>query len=150
MPKFAITSVVLSCALLAGCSSTSGAAAPTVSTPKPTGPPADGGYFTEPREIVAKSDGAIPCADLKETANPVGARAQVTCSGENIVVRVHENGEGVQDQVDLMKLTGGDLLLGQNWTVNAGPTVLKAAQLHLGGRITHIPCTPPDCALAGS
>ncbi|MEU6036901.1 hypothetical protein ABZ801_15980 [Actinomadura sp. NPDC047616] len=149
MPKTMLTVVILACAVLAGC--TNGErAAPAPFTSTPTTPPVDGGYFTEPREIVAKSMGTLPCQDLTETRQLIGARAQVTCSDGDIVVRVHENHQGVDAQVRLLKFTGGDLLMGQNWTVNASPDVLSAAQKHLGGRIQHIPCEEPDCALADS
>lgn len=118
-------------------------------TPHPadaqTSPPADGGYFNEPRDIVAKSAGAIPCPDLKETSGVIGARAQVTCHDGNIVVRVHDNHTGVDDQIGLLRLTGGDLLTGENWTVNAAPPVLDAAKQSLGGRVVHVACQPPDC-----
>lgn len=116
--------------------------------PRPAGirpPPADGGYFNDPRDIVTKSAGTIPCPDLKTTSGVIGARAQVTCQNGDIAVRVHGNHDGVDDQVDLLRLTGGDLLTGENWTVNADPQVLDAAQPQLGGRVVHIACQPPDC-----
>lgn len=141
---------------LAGCSTAANgpadeAAAESTSIPSPaaSAPPMDGGYYNDPRTIVEKAAGAIPCSDLAE-AETVGAREQVTCSDGNIVIRVHDNGQGVNGQLDLMKLTGGDLLTGQNWTVNASPAVLRAARTHLGGKITHVPCSPPECALEAS
>lgn len=148
--RIAVAVALATVASLAGCSSSSQAPSPaTATSPLVPAPPADGGYFNDPRDIVARANGAIPCSDLEE-AESVGARAQVHCAAGNIVIRVHENHGGVDGQVNLMGLTGGDLLTGQNWTVNAGPEILQAAQEHLGGKIVHVPCQPPECALEPS
>ncbi|GAA4240275.1 hypothetical protein GCM10022254_64270 [Actinomadura meridiana] len=136
---------------LTACGPLSDTTAASTSSPLATpAPPSDGGYYNAPRTIVEKAAGSIPCSDLTETENVIGAREQVTCSDGNIVIRVHDNHQGVDGQLDMMKLTGGDLLTGQNWTVNASPAILRAARVHLGGKITHIPCEPPACALERS
>ncbi|HEU5155688.1 MAG TPA: hypothetical protein VFU43_01735 [Streptosporangiaceae bacterium] len=145
-----IVSLILAAALAAGCGAVGNAGAGPASSPPAAGPPADGGYFTDPRNIVEKSAGTIPCPDLEETSNVIGARDQVTCDDGNIVIRVRDNHAGVEDQIDLHTLTGWDLLTGQNWTVNAGPTVLRAAQKFLGGELVHTPCQRPDCQLEPS
>jgi hypothetical protein len=147
---FRLAFVLACCAMIAGCGGAAQQEASLSPAPSLTQPPADGGYFTDPREIVAKSKGTIPCHDLEQTQNAVGAREQVTCSGGNIVIRVHENRQGVTGQIELMKLTGGDLLTGQNWTLNASPSILQAARQHLGGQVEHVSCVPPSCALEPS
>ncbi|GAA1545708.1 hypothetical protein GCM10009678_30450 [Actinomadura kijaniata] len=95
-------------------------------------PPADGGYFDSPRDLVAKAGNALPCSDIKGTPEPVGARAQVTCSNGDIVIRVYNNRADATKAGNIMHLTGGNLLFGQNWTVNAPPAPLRAVRERLG------------------
>jgi hypothetical protein len=123
------------------------AATPTATTAPPApAPPTDGGYYNSPRDILAKAAGTIPCANPSETQLK-GVINQVWCMGDKTLIRLHENRSAVDDQVETMKITGSDLLTGQNWTVHSSPDILQAARQHLGGKLVHIPCQPPECQL---
>lgn len=104
-----------------------------------TQPPADGGSFTDPRTIVEKAQGTLSCADIKQD-KPSGALLQYRCDEGNTVIRTYADHSGVSAQIEVHKLGGGDLLTGQNWTINADPAILKAAHVYLGGELVHIPC----------
>ena len=111
-------------------------------------PPADGGIFSSPEAIVQKAGMTLPCGDADNNEDVIGAISQVRCGGGNVVIRVYDGIQGVNDAISLMRLVGGNLLTGQNWTVNADLAILKAAQPHLGGIVVEVPCEKPDCVLA--
>jgi len=98
-------------------------------------PPADGGMFSSPEGLIQKAGSTLPCGDAVPT-EAIGAVAQVWCADGSVVIRVYDGIEGVNDAIDLKRVTGGDLLTGQNWTVNADdPQIMKAAQQVLGGQL---------------
>lgn len=121
---------------------------PPAATPTASPPPADGGIFTTPESIIQTAGATLPCSDVEENTEVVGALRQLQCADGNLIIRVYEGIEGVNNAVSFMRFTGGNLLTGRNWTINADPDILQAVQEKLGGRIVNIPCEKPDCALA--
>jgi hypothetical protein len=129
----------------AACSGTQ-AAAPTPA-PSPSGPPADGGSYDSPRDIVAKLEKVgITCPDYEPIANATGARDRGACKDGNLVVSIYDREGDVQAQVETQMgfadVIGISLLTGRNWTVNYDdkPT-LEKAQSVLGGTLVIKPPT---------
>jgi hypothetical protein len=136
--------LVAAMAMLTGCAFDA-----TGSDPKPTSsahvpPPADGGRFDTPADLIAKAGSALPCDDAR-AMTPIGARAQSSCYGGNVVIRIYDDHAGVDQQVEFLGITGGaDLLAGENWTLNAPKRFIAAARQKLGGTYVHVKCTK-DC-----
>jgi hypothetical protein len=103
-------------------------------------PPADGGSFASPAQIVAKAGSSLPCSEAKPS-DTTGAAAQIDCDNANVIIRTYIDHSGVAAQITFLGLGGADLLTGENWTVNATVPELLAAQAQLGGSLVHIPCT---------
>jgi hypothetical protein len=140
MKRIIITAAAIGL-LAAGCGGevVKAASAAPRSVPASSAPPADGGSYDNPSDIIAKAGDALPCSDaVAET--PTGALAQSSCADGDVVVRTYADHSGVDDQIRLHSLGGGMLLTGANWTLNASPAQLKAAHTRLGGHIVTIAC----------
>lgn len=120
-----------------------------IAAPSSSAPPEDGGVFNTPEAIIQKAGSALPCGDAEESEEVIGALRQFQCADGSVIIRIYNGRQGVNEALDFKRLTGGDLLTGQNWTVNADEvTVLQTAQQILGGQLVHIPCEKPACVLA--
>ncbi|MGI5268847.1 hypothetical protein ACQEUU_06830 [Nonomuraea sp. CA-218870] len=93
--------------------------------PSTTAPPADGGSYASPRDIVAKLTAAgIACSDYTPVPDPINAKELGGCQGGNLVVGIYEREGDVQAQVEIYRAVGDeldsgpDVVTGRNWTVH--------------------------------
>lgn len=129
---------------LAACSSTS----PTTDTSAvAAGPPADGGSYSSPRDIVAKMKSAgVDCPDYKVVAHPANARELGNCQGGDLVISIFETEGDVQANVEFQReiakeISGPvNMLTGRNWSVVLDDqAALQKAKSVLGGTLVSEP-----------
>lgn len=122
-------------ALATGCSAHSPAASPAASA----APPADGGSYGSPRDIVAKITAAgVACSDYKPISGALEARDRGSCRDGNLVVSIYDREGDVEAHVENMRGLGLGLtmLTGRNWTVNWSDTNdLQKLRAALGGTL---------------
>ncbi|MGI5161372.1 hypothetical protein [Microbispora sp. CA-102843] len=124
---------------LAACTSSTTADTPA----SPAGPPADGGSYTSPRDIVAKMKTAgVDCPDYTIIAKPTNARELANCMDGNLVISIFETEGDVQANVDMHRETAKmidgpvNMLTGRNWSVYYDdPAALQKAKTVLGGTL---------------
>jgi hypothetical protein len=138
MRRSVLTAALLALALTA-CGTTEAQAPAAPSATAPATPPADGGSYSSPRDIVAKLTATgITCDDYAPIAGAQGARDRGTCQDGNLVVSIYDREGDVQAQVEFHREMGlgVHLLTGRNWTVNLDDEgVLRTAQSVLGGQL---------------
>ncbi|MFB4273000.1 hypothetical protein [Nonomuraea sp. GTA35] len=129
--------------LAAGCGITTANTPTNTGTSRSAAPPADGGSYTSPRDVVTKLRAAgIACDDYKPIARAIGAKDRGSCQQGDLVVSIYEREGDVQAQVEFEESLGiGVLLLtGRNWTINHDDRVtLNTARSVLGGTLVSKP-----------
>jgi hypothetical protein len=106
--------------------------------------------YTDPKTIQQTLNAhGVNCGTYAPDARtPIGAVASGRCHSDamvEVVIRTYSNHEGAAAQLDTLSSFGleVDLLVGDNWTVNAykNPQFVDRAKKVLGGEVWHVPAS---------